>query len=155
MEPALLAFGSPWEMGYFHHATAMFARVHSRANPLGLRSPDLALVGPLLWGQFRGLFFYAPILLLAPLGWLVMMSPGRRSLALLTLAISVAVFLVNLSYPEWTGGWSTGPSCRFRSMVSTWLWLARGPRSWQRDGMGCPRVQIRRGHPRPGQCGST
>ena len=20
-----------------------------------------------------------------------------------------AVFLVNLSYPEWTGGWSTGP----------------------------------------------
>ena len=21
----------------------------------------------------------------------------------------LAVFLVNLSYPEWTGGWSTGP----------------------------------------------
>jgi hypothetical protein len=26
-----------------------------------------------------------------------------------TLAIAAAVFLVNLSYPEWTGGWSTGP----------------------------------------------
>src|SRR4051812_21759282 len=31
-----LAFGSPWEMGYFHHATAIFAKVHNRRNPLGL-----------------------------------------------------------------------------------------------------------------------
>ena len=29
----MLAFGSPWDMGYFHHATAQFARVHSRAEP--------------------------------------------------------------------------------------------------------------------------
>jgi hypothetical protein len=26
-----------------------------------------------------------------------------------SLAACLAVFLVNLSYPEWTGGWSTGP----------------------------------------------
>ena len=38
----LLAFGSPWDMGYFHHATAQFARVHNRQNPLGLRMPDPA-----------------------------------------------------------------------------------------------------------------
>ncbi len=35
-----LAFGSPWDMGYFHHATAMFRDVHSAKNPLGLRHPD-------------------------------------------------------------------------------------------------------------------
>jgi hypothetical protein len=105
----LLAFGSPWEMGYFHHATAIFARVHSRGNPLGLRRPDPQLIGPLLWGQYRGLFFYAPILLLALPGWLVLVLRRRVATAAVTLAISAAVFLVNLSYPEWTGGWSTGP----------------------------------------------
>ena len=26
-----------------------------------------------------------------------------------SLAVAAAVFVVNLSYPEWTGGWSTGP----------------------------------------------
>ena len=28
-----LAFGSPWDMGYFHHATAIFAEVHNAAEP--------------------------------------------------------------------------------------------------------------------------
>ena len=31
----LLAFGSPWDMGYFHHATAMFARGPQRGEPAG------------------------------------------------------------------------------------------------------------------------
>jgi hypothetical protein len=35
----LLAFGSPWDMGYFHHATDIFAEVHNPGNPLGLGRP--------------------------------------------------------------------------------------------------------------------
>ena len=105
----VLAFGSPWEMGYFHHATAIFARVHNARNPLGLRPPDLSLIGPLLWGGYRGLLFYAPILLLAGPGWLLLIARRRIALASVSLAIVTAVFVVNLSYPEWTGGWSTGP----------------------------------------------
>src|SRR5207302_9827356 len=34
-----LAFGSPWDMGYFHHTTKIFAAVHSEKNPLGLHPP--------------------------------------------------------------------------------------------------------------------
>jgi hypothetical protein len=30
-------------------------------------------------------------------------------MAVVSAAVVAAVFLVNLSYPEWTGGWSTGP----------------------------------------------
>ncbi|WP_205678763.1 hypothetical protein [Aquisphaera insulae] len=105
----LLAFGSPWEMGYFHHATEEFARVHSRENPLGLRPPDLRLILPLLWGEHRGLLFYAPILALAPIGWIALIARGRISMGLVSFAASAAIFVVNLSYPEWTGGWSTGP----------------------------------------------
>ncbi|QEH37640.1 hypothetical protein OJF2_62310 [Aquisphaera giovannonii] len=104
-----LAFGSPWEMGYFHHATEEFARVHSRENPLGLRPPEVALIGPLLWGEHRGLLFYAPVLAMAPAGWLLLIARGRVATGLVSLASALAIFLVNLSYPEWTGGWSTGP----------------------------------------------
>ncbi len=104
-----LAFHSPWDMGYFHHAIEEFARVHSRDNPLGLLSPDWSKVGPLLWSRYRGLLVFAPILLLTLPGWLALIVRGQRSLAIVSILVTVAVFLVNLSYPEWTGGWSTGP----------------------------------------------
>ncbi|RUL84347.1 hypothetical protein TsocGM_20655 [Tautonia sociabilis] len=105
----VLVFGSPIDIGYAHHATQQFAEVHSAENPLGLRGPDWGKVLPLLWGSYRGLFFYAPILMLAPVGWAALLARGRVGLAIVSLLASVSVFLVNVSYPEWTGGWSTGP----------------------------------------------
>ena len=33
----------------------------------------------------------------------------RWALALVSFLVCASVLLVNLSYPEWTGGWSTGP----------------------------------------------
>lgn len=105
----LLAFGSPLDMGYFHEDLAQFRQVHSAANPLGLRGPDASRVFALLWGPHRGLLFYAPLLALAGPGWIAL---GRlREVAMLgvSLACCAAVLMVNLSYPEWTGGWSTGP----------------------------------------------
>ena len=105
----LLAFGRPLDMGYFHHATDQFSKVHSRKNPLGLTGPDWSKLAPLLWGGHRGLLFYAPILALAAPGWAVLFAKRRWGAAAVSLAASAAVFAVNLSYPEWTGGWSTGP----------------------------------------------
>jgi hypothetical protein len=104
-----LAFGSPWDMGYFHHVNAQFARVHNRHNPLGLRAPDPSRIVPLLWGEYRGLLFYAPIVLLAVPGWVLLVARRKIETAVVSIAIVAAVFVVNLSYPEWTGGWSTGP----------------------------------------------
>ncbi len=105
----LFAFGSPLEMGYFHHATQRFAQVHSKDNPLGLRRPDLSIVGELLCGEKRGLLIFAPIVALVPFGFYVMFQRGEKSLAIVTGLIMLSIFGVNLSYPEWTGGWSTGP----------------------------------------------
>ena len=106
-----LAFGSPWDMGYFHHATKQFADVHNPGNPTGLRVPDhpWSLLLALLWGRYRGLTFYAPILLLTVPGWVVLIVRRYWDLAAVTFLVVVAVLLVNLLYPEWTGGWSTGP----------------------------------------------
>ncbi len=105
----VLAFGDPFDMGYFHHATDQFAKVHSKENPLGLANPAWERAWPLLWGGYRGLLFYAPILMLALPGWILLLFRRQWGLALVSLAACLAVFLVNLSYPEWTGGWSTGP----------------------------------------------
>jgi hypothetical protein len=104
-----LAFGSPWDMGYFHHATAQFQKVHAPDHPLGLTRPDWGRAAALLWGGHRGLLFYAPIVLLAVPGWIVLVRRRFWGMALVSALVAGAVFLVNVSYPEWTGGWSTGP----------------------------------------------
>ena len=104
-----LAFGSPWDMGYFHEVARIFRDVHSAANPLGLRRPSWERALDLLWGGYRGLLFYAPILVLSVPGWCVLAARRYWGLAVVSASVVAAVFLVNLSYPEWTGGWSTGP----------------------------------------------
>jgi len=106
-----LAFGSPWDMGYFHHDTQGFAKVHNPDNPLGLKFPGdfWKKLADLVWGRYRGLAFYAPILLLAIPGWIVLLVRRCWGVAVVTFLVVVSVLLVNLFYPEWTGGWSTGP----------------------------------------------
>jgi hypothetical protein len=104
-----LAFGSPLDLGYFHEDLDQFGQVHSEANPLGLRGLDWSHLGPLLWGRYRGLSFYAPIVMLAVPGWVVLGWRRRWGVLATTLGIAVSILAVNLSYPEWTGGWSTGP----------------------------------------------
>ncbi len=104
-----VAFDSVFEVGYFHHDNQLFKLTHSDENPLGLRAPSLDRMRQLLWGRYRGLFFYAPILLWAAIGWGRLWVWKRRGLAVTTILSCLAVFLVNASYPEWTGGWSTGP----------------------------------------------
>ena len=84
-------------------------RVHSEANPLGLRRPGPALALALLWGRYRGLLFYAPVVALVPFGLVALAARRAWGVAVVSSAAMAAVFAVNLSYPEWTGGWSTGP----------------------------------------------
>jgi hypothetical protein len=106
-----LAFGSPWRLGYFLHTISEFKAVHNAANPLGLSMPDQFWdkLRQLVWGEYRGILFYAPILLLSVPGWVVLLARRSFELAVVTLLVVAAILLVNLFYPEWTGGWSTGP----------------------------------------------
>ncbi len=104
-----LAFGSPWKMGYFFLILDRFKEVHSDANPLGLSRPDWQRAGELLWGERRGLLRYAPILILTIPGLAALVVRRNWGMVGVVVATIIAVFMVNLSYPEWTGGWTTGP----------------------------------------------
>jgi hypothetical protein len=104
-----LAFGSPWRMGYFYEVLDQFSQVHSESNPLGVGRPNWSILPELLWRERRGLLGFAPIVGLTLPG-LVALGLRRRWSTLIVSSLTIAaVFLVNLSYPEWTGGWSTGP----------------------------------------------
>jgi hypothetical protein len=48
-------------------------------------------------------------LLLSVPGWVVLWARRSFDLAVVTVLVVAAILLVNLFYPEWTGGWSTGP----------------------------------------------
>jgi hypothetical protein len=107
------AFGDPLDMGYAHEVAREFKDVHSAQNPLGIRwpSPDKAreaLIG-ILWGPFRGLLFYAPVLLAAPLGLFALLWHKRWGVAAVSAAAIGWMILLNVSYPLWPGGWCTGP----------------------------------------------
>ena len=104
-----LAFGSPWRMGYFYEVLDQFSKVHNESNPLGLGRPDWSKLGELLWGERRGLIRFAPIVLLTLPGLIVAAYRRTWGLVVVTSSAMGAVLVMNLSYPEWTGGWSTGP----------------------------------------------
>jgi hypothetical protein len=74
----------------------------------GLRLPDPSAAWELLFGQYRGLAFYAPTLLLfLPLIALRFDGPRRRRN--LVLFLSTAYVVLISSYFKWDGGWCTGP----------------------------------------------
>jgi hypothetical protein len=104
-----LAFGSPFDTGYQHLILARFREIHSEENPLGFHAPRWDRLPALLFGDYRGLLFYSPVLAVAPFGWWRMGRAGRAGVAVASALAALAVLLVNLSYPEWTGGWTTGP----------------------------------------------
>jgi len=103
------AFGSPLKMGYFFLVTERFQKVHSSSNPLGLNRPDWAKLGELIWGERRGLLRFAPILVFTAPGLVAMALRKLWGPVIVASATMIAVLLMNLSYPEWTGGWTTGP----------------------------------------------
>jgi hypothetical protein len=96
-------------MGYFYEVLERFQEVHSSKNPLGLRMPDWSKLGPLLWGERRGLVRFAPVVLLTIPGLVALVARRSWDVAIVSASTIAAVLLMNLSYPEWTGGWSTGP----------------------------------------------
>jgi hypothetical protein len=89
----------------YSHVTDAFAPMKTA---FGIRLPNLDAAWELMFGQFRGLAFYAPTLLLfIPLiAARFDASPRRRALVL---AMSGIYVLFMSSYFKWDGGWCTGP----------------------------------------------
>jgi hypothetical protein len=102
------SFGSPFAVGYGQLDGTPFETGMARGL-FGIALPSGTASMQLLFGGYRGLFVYAPILALA-LGALASW-PGaeRRRLALPLLAGAFALLLVISGYAYWQGGPAFGP----------------------------------------------
>ncbi len=114
----LAAFGHPLKTGYDFVYLAEFAE-GMRVN-YGIHAPQPAVLQELLFGRFRGLFYLAPVLLLAAWGLLVQaLSPASkdmskstwptRQVAVVALLVIGFYLALNSGYYMWDGGASLGP----------------------------------------------
>jgi hypothetical protein len=100
-----LTTGNPLELAY--GSNTLFPEISS-ANFFGFTLPNGRAAWALLWGEYRGLFFWNPVLLLA--------IPGLAALArwnwahAVVVVIGTALVLVQASsFSGWTGGNAVGP----------------------------------------------
>jgi hypothetical protein len=94
--------GSPFDPPY-HHLPPAFVTEHPYVYDLH----TFVVAGRLLFGQYRGLFFWAPALLVAiPLA--VVRAPGAARRALFVALVVLPLAFV-ASFWMWSGGWCVGP----------------------------------------------
>ena len=106
-----LAFGHPLKTGYDFVYLAEFAA--GMEIRYGIHAPDPRVLLELLFGTYRGLFYLAPVLLLAAWGVVTELSSRtsseRRRVALAALAVVAFYLLLNAGYYMWDGGAAFGP----------------------------------------------
>lgn len=104
------AFGGPLRTGYDFVWREEFAEGMRERYGIGLPDPHAAYA--LTFGSFRGLFWVAPILLLATWGLFVQLvdrDPERRARATVAALVVAYYWLLNAGYYMWDGGASAGP----------------------------------------------
>jgi hypothetical protein len=129
------AFGGPLSTGYDWVYLDEFA--DGMRERYGLGWPDPMVLLRILFGQYRGLFYLCPVLLVASWGLVFSMrhgeaatayteAPGRagvrRAQAIVAGIIVAYYLLLNAGYYMWDGGASTGP----RHVVPMLPFLALG-----------------------------
>jgi hypothetical protein len=128
-----LATGSPFRLPYSFEMHEEFA-YHRQGWGLPIGWPKLDVVGELLLGRRRGLLWYCPILIVAPVGWVQMIRLKRSGLAAVIAGVFLGVLWINAGFPMWDGGWSAGPRFLLPAipllMLPVGVWLAE-PLPWK------------------------
>lgn len=103
-----LLFGSIFALSSGNERNAQF-RAMAKEGIFGIGIPQFATLTRLLFDPARGLFIFAPILLVA----LAALPRARRAMTreafAALLIVPIALILFYAGYPNWHGGWSVGP----------------------------------------------
>ena len=132
----LFAFGTLFRIGY----SGVVGFEGMNQGLFGLTVPRLAVLREILVGPTRGLFWVAPVLLVAPIGlWRLGEARGTRGIALAAAGVAVVALLVNAAYVYWDGGNATGPrhamplaGVAALGLAPVWAMARAG---WQRVGL--------------------
>ncbi len=105
--PALVyhhfAFGSAWTTGYAFKSHADHAAIHAQGL-LGVTFPTAERLWGVLFSAQRGVVYYCPLLMLAPVGFVVMAVRKRANTWPLVL-LSVGYVSFAAGFVDWQGGW--------------------------------------------------
>ncbi len=100
-----LLTGSPFRVSY--GSNPAFPRV-TATNAFGFSLPELSRVRLLLWGEYRGLLFWSPVLLMALPG-LIVWYRRQPGVAVMIVSVCALVLLQVASFYSWFGGNAVGP----------------------------------------------
>lgn len=115
----------------------MDPRFVTKGAALGvLQSPSFNALYGITISPYRGLFFYAPVLLMAVVGMVVWMrSPGDRDELLAIAVISAIFFAFNVSFNGWEGGFGIGARYLV-PLIPVWGVAMLRCRGWQKPLFG-------------------
>jgi MFS family permease len=100
-----LIAGSPFSIGY--GSNPAFPEINA-SNSFGFNLPDPEALSHLVWGEYRGLFFWSPALLMAVPGLAVLLREDRRTAWMITIVFAFTMLQVS-SFFGWFGGNAVGP----------------------------------------------
>lgn len=113
-----LISGSPLRVGY--GANPAFPEI-AAGNSFGFSRPDPKAIRDLVWGEYRGLLFWSPVLLMAVPG-LIQWYRRDRSVAVMIVSVFGFMLLQAASFYGWFGGNAVG--ARYLSPAIPFLGLA-------------------------------
>lgn len=101
-----IILGNPFESLYRYHM--LFPKLDE--GFFGIMLPDFRVLLTLLFSQEIGLFWLSPLLLTAPFAlYSLWKIPGKKTMVLMIILISIYYLLWNSAFAYWDAGASTGP----------------------------------------------
>jgi hypothetical protein len=97
--------GSPFKLSY--GSNPLFPEI-AAATSYGFSAPDPAAMRALIWGEYRGLLPWSPVMAMAIVG-LIEMFRRDRALAVMTVSGCVLILLQVAAFYTWFGGNAFGP----------------------------------------------
>lgn len=97
------AFGSIWATGYSFKGDVKHAQVHAEGI-FGVAVPTFERLWGVLFSARRGVFYYCPLLILAPIGLALMFRDRRRDAAALV-GVALVMVAFGAGFVDWRGGW--------------------------------------------------
>jgi hypothetical protein len=114
-------------------ANANFPEI-SADRAMGFNRPDLGIMLGLLWGEYRGLFFWCPVLLMSAIG-LVDLARRERAIAVMVLATVTLMLIQVAAFVTAFGGNAIGPRYLAPALPSIGLAAAYGIKRWPELGL--------------------
>ena len=123
--------GSPFKLSY--GANPLFPELAATTN-YGFNMPEAGAIRGLLWGEYRGLFFWSPVLLMSVPGFLYMFRKDR-GVAIMAMIGCLLILLQAAAFYTWFGGNAIGPRYLAPVLPLIGLAAAYGIQRWPEPGL--------------------